>query len=192
MKKILGFISVTFILIVFSYAIYFNTHVILINTPIEIFSLDNGIIEKNNARLTKILNSKRMLKDYKLSSIEYYPKKKLGYVVYSNEMNKNVILVNIKNDIFTTAVKYDNFTKESKRLFNYPIDNNLVKIHSSDLSNIIKKTDSDFNASNISYISISYNVPQNKVIWDCIYSGDNYVNIEVDANTGEVVRIITN
>lgn len=192
MKKILGFIFVAFILIVFLCAVYINTHVVLINTPIENFSIDNGTIERNNEKLTEILNNKNMLKGYELSSIEYYPKKKLGYVVYSNEMNKSVILINIKNDIFTTAVKYDNFTKESKRLFNYPIDNNLIKINSSDLSKIIKKSDNNFNSNNISYISINYNLSRNKIIWDCIYLGDNYVNIEVDANTGEIIRVMTN
>lgn len=192
MKKIICFFSIILLLILITVFIFIKSHIFTINKPLEAFSLEGATFEKNYSNLTEILEEKDMLSGYELSSIEYYPSKKLGYVVYSNTENKSVIFVQIDKDMLTTAVRYDNNCKESKRLWGYPIPFDLVNIYSQDLNKIIKDKDANFSSNSIKYIVLKNNVSRNKIIWRCIYKSNNYKDIEIDAVSGEVLRVMEN
>lgn len=192
MKKIVCFFSIILLLIIITVFIYIKSHIFTINKPIEVFSLEGVSIEKSYSNLTEILEEKDMLTGYELSSMECYPNKKIGYVVYSNTIDKSVIFVQIDKDIFTTAVRYDSNCKESKRLWGYPIPFDLVKIYSQDLNKIIKDKDADFSSNSIKYILLENNAARNKIIWRCIYKSNNYKDLEIDAVSGEVLRVMEN
>lgn len=103
---------------------------------------------------------------------------------------KSMIFVQIDNDIFTTTVKYNKSCKESKRLWCYPIPFDSINICSSDLYRIIKDKSINFSLSCVEYIALENNVARNKIIWNCIYKDSNYKDIEIDAVSGEVIRIM--
>lgn len=72
--------------------------------------------------MTKILKRKNFINGYLVSSIEYYPKRGIGNVVYSNVHNNNVVFVTIEDNMFKSAVRYGVFSKESDKLWGFPID----------------------------------------------------------------------
>ncbi len=138
--------------------------------------------------MTKILKRKNFINDYLVSSIEYYPKRGIGNVVYSNVHNNNVVFVMIENNMFKSAVRYGVFSKESDKLWGFPIDTEKINIHSSDLAEILKENDAAFSESDISCLRIYNNKARNKILWECYYDDEDHKIAETDANTGEIVR----
>ena len=90
--------------------------------------------------------------------------------------------------MFKSAVRYGVFSKESDKLWGFPIDTEKINIHSSDLAETLKENDAAFSESDISCLRIYNNKARNKILWECYYDDEDHKIAETDANTGEIVR----